>query len=410
MLNIKSFKAILPVSNLIEKIVVNLENLSMVSAKEKRSLYPESFIHLLVPKIENYYLRASKRELAFQKISENFNDFLDKNILIKDQKEAIYIYRQIKNYQSYIGIWTLSSIDDYISNRIKKHELTLPEREEGLKEYLQQTGIDANPVLITYPENKRIDVILDRVTLLKPDLDFDLDDIQHQIWKINLPNEIANLLQIFSEMPNAYIADGHHRAAAAAIHGIEKRKLNPNYQGNEDYNFFSSVYIASNQLKISSFHRFLKFETAPNETHFLAFLNQQFEIRLIEKRNLLPMQKHQIGLYLNGKSYQIDLKKESNGNIIHDLDVNLLQNSILSPYFKITNPREDKNIHFIGGEIDLDVQIEKIDRGIYDLAFFVFPVKDIDLIKIADIEETMPAKSTFIEPKFLAGLITHEIA
>ncbi|MBU2045462.1 MAG: DUF1015 domain-containing protein, partial [Bacteroidetes bacterium] len=149
---IHSFKAILPHPAKAEKLVIHLENLSLESAKEIRSINPESFVHLLVPKIENHYLRGSKTEITFQKIAENFDDFIQKNILIKDDTANIYIYRQENSQHSYTGIWTASSIDDYINNKIKKHELTRAEREKGLIEYLQQTGIDANPVLITYPE------------------------------------------------------------------------------------------------------------------------------------------------------------------------------------------------------------------------------------------------------------------
>ncbi|MBD3749359.1 MAG: DUF1015 domain-containing protein [Sphingobacteriales bacterium] len=406
---IKPFKAILPSTAFVREVVISLENLSIESAKEIRGKNPHSFVHLLVPKIENYYLMGSKQELAFKKISENLEDFLQNKVLVKDHEEAIYIYQQTSPKHQYTGFWTVSSIDDYLSNQIKKHELTRAERERGLIEYVKETGLDANPVLITYPTQTDLEDIINQKTKEQPDLDFELDGVHHQIWKINQPEEVKRVVDIFENMPVSYIADGHHRAAAASTFGIERRKLNLKHQGAEEYNFFSSVYISTNQLDILAFHRFIKLNEDIHTKEILEFIKDKFNIKLIERNQILPQSEHVLGFYMDAQAYQIQLKSYLKEDILTDLDVSILQNEILEPLFQITNPREDKRMHFIGGEINVTKQLELIDQGVYDLAFFLFPIAVSDLIKIADIGETMPPKSTWFEPKFLAGLVTHEI-
>ncbi len=406
---IKTFKAILPTPINVERVVIHLENLSLESAKEIRSKNENTFVHLLVPKIENYYLRGSKQELAFKKITENFEDFLNKSILLREEKPAIYIYKQQKDQKFYTGIWTISSIDDYLNNRIKKHELTRPEREKGLIEYLQQTGIDANPVLITYPTNQYLEKLIHDITLMKASLDFNLKDEHHQIWKVSNELEIEAILANFNSMGPTYIADGHHRAAAASTYGIERRKLNLKHHGNEEYNFFSSVYICADQLEILPFHRFIKLKNKPNEKEIMEFIYSHFEVIEIEVGNLIPTKIHQFGLYFNGKSYLLNSEYKLNGDVLHDLDVSLLQNYVLNPLFNIIDPRGDERLDFIGGNIDLNQQIEMVDKEVFDLAFFLYSTSITDLMKIADLGETMPPKSTWFEPKFPAGLIIHEI-
>ncbi len=405
---IKPFKAILPAASKVEEVVVRLENLSLTSAKEIRSEKESSFVHLLVPKIDNYYLRGSKQELAFKKISENLEDFKAKEILIQDEQPAIYIYRQIKNGHSHTGIWTVSAIDDYINNRIKKHELTRKEREKGLIAYLQQTGLDANPVLITYPSHAGLEGMIKDYVERMPVLDFEMDQAQHQVWRIDDAFLVREIVQIFNEMPHTYIADGHHRAAAASTYGIERRKLNLKHKGDEEYNFFSSVYISSNQLEILPFHRFVKLEESPDEQLIIDFLNKKFDVMEIEPRYLLPEGVHQFGFYRNKRAFLIDVKRSVVNDVLRDLDVNILQNDILQPLFQIHNPG-DENIQFFGGDINLEHSLKKVDEGIFDLVFFLYPTSIDDLMKIADIGDTMPPKSTWFEPKFLVGLITHEI-
>ncbi len=406
---IKPFKAILPSQANAANVVVGLENLSISSAKAIGSENPFSFVHLLVPKIENYYLRGSKQEIAFKKIAENFDDFIQHEILVKDKEEAIYIYTKSKNGNIKAGIWTVSSIDDYLSNHIKKHELTRLEREKGLVEYLQQTGLDANPVLITYHKNNELEEIIENEKLKPVHLNFNIADEQHQIWRITDHLIADKIRKIFGKMPFAYIADGHHRAAAACSYGIKRRLLNLKHNGDEEYNYFSSVYISSDQLEILPFHRFLKLNHLFDHVEIIGFLLDNFGITEIESENLIPTDKHIIGFYYQNKAYHIDFNKYLNKNVLEDLDVSLLEKLILKPLFNVNDPREDEKLYFLGGEIDLESHLLMIDNGKYDLAFFLYPTSIKDLMEIADLGKTMPPKSTWFEPKFLAGLITHQI-
>jgi uncharacterized protein (DUF1015 family) len=406
---IKPFNAILPHVNFAKEVVIGLENLTISSAKEIGELNPNSFVHLLVPKIENYYLRGSKQEIAFQKIIENFDDFKTNQILMKDEQPAIYIYEFKNDDFHFKGFWTISAIDDYLNNHIKKHELTVKEREKGLIEYLEQTGIDANPVLITYPNQLVLDRIIENEMQNTAAISFTTENTLHQVWRLTDERLIAEILTAFKEMPNTYIADGHHRAAAASTYGIERRKLNLKHRGTEEYNFFSSVYISANQLAILPFHRFLKLSADFSRDKILPFLENHFELKRIDIINLIPENRREIGFYFDGIAYQIDLKHHIKNDVLEDLDVSLLQNLILNPLFEIKNPREDSRLSFLGGSINLEDCLKQIYDGIFDLAFFLYPVLIQDLMAIADLGETMPPKSTWFEPKFLAGLITHEI-
>ncbi|MBK0382638.1 DUF1015 domain-containing protein [Pedobacter sp. SD-b] len=407
--NIKPFKAILPPQNKAADVVIGLENLTISSAKVIGALNPSSFVHLLVPKIENYYLRGSKQEIAFKKIAENFDDFIQNGTLVRDRTESIYIYAKTYKGKTKTGIWAVSNIEDYLSNNIKRHELTRIEREKGLVEYLQQTGLDANPVLITYAKNDDLDQIIEKEKLKPADLDFFITDEQHQIWKVCDSDIVLEIQSIFAQMPATYIADGHHRAAAACSFGQQRRVLNPKHQGTEEYNYFSSVYISADQLEILPFHRFLKLNHLFDHIEILEFLKANFEIKEIDKRDIIPKKEHLVGFYYQQKAYQVNLNSFLNKNILHDLDVSLLQELILKPLFNVEDPREDEKLYFLGGKIDIELHLQMIDSGKFDLAFFLYPTSVNDLIQIANLGGTMPPKSTWFEPKFLAGLVTHEI-
>jgi uncharacterized protein (DUF1015 family) len=210
-------------------------------------------------------------------------------------------------------------------------------------------------------------------------------------------------------MPDTYIADGHHRAAAASTYGIERRKLNLKHKGTEDYNFFSSVYMSSNQLSILPFHRFVKLTESQNSDHILTFIRKEFKLTEIELKDLIPVRPHFVGFYIQHKAYQINLQNHLKNEVLADLDVSIIQEKILSPLFQIDNPREDQRLQFVGGDVDLASYIKKVDEGIFDMGFLLFPISVAELIKIADIGEIMPPKSTWFEPKFLVGLVTHQI-
>ena len=407
---IKAFYGIRPNPDYAGEIVLNIENLSLEEAKAIRQKNPYSYVNMLVPKLDNIYLRGSKHELAFQKINENFEDFLDKGVLIRDVKQSIYIYRITREFRSQTGIWAVTSIDDYLNNVIKKHELTRPDRETVLINYMQQTGIDANPVLITYSSNPEINLIIKRVCNLLPDLSFNQTDAKHELWKIDNEDDVNALIAEFSKLSPTYIADGHHRASAASLLAIEQRKLNPKYTGDEEYNFSTSVYMASDQLDIYGFNRIVKDLNNLTSEEFLKNLSGNFHITKV-REVIMPSAIHEFGMYLDGSWYKLTAKLETyqTNSLVEELDVSILQNYVLSPMLNITDPTTDPRISFGGGILPVDDLVKQVDQKESAVVFTLFPTSIEQLTRVADAGEVMPPKSTWFEPKFQVGLLVHQI-
>lgn len=407
---IKPFKGIHPKQSNAEKVVVNLENLSISEAKLIRQENPYSYVNMLVPKLDNIFLMGSKNELAFKKINENFEDFIDKGIFIQDSKPSIYIYQVHRAGLTQTGIWTVTSIDDYLNNVVKKHELTNSAREQSLIDYIQQTGIDANPVLITYKPVKAIDKIIQENTINQADISFVKDETEHHLWKIDNEKILKILVVEFSKLSSTYIADGHHRAAASSLLGIQRRKLNLKHQGDEEYNFFTSIYMSTDQLRIYGFNRLVKDLNGLSPDKIIELISQNFNITesLIAQE---PCEIHVFGMYLAGKWYKLIAKRElfETNNPLAKLDVSILQDYILSPIFKIINPRTDPRISYRGGLLPINDLINDVDNGKFALAFVLYPTGIEQLMEVADAGEVMPPKSTWFEPKFDVGLLIHQI-
>lgn len=407
---IKPFKGIHPSQSSVEKVVVNLENLSISEAKIIRQENPYSYVNMLVPKLDNIFLMGSKNELAFKKINENFEDFLDKGIFIQDEKASIYIYQVSREGIIQTGIWTVTSIDDYLNNVVKKHELTNAAREQSLIDYIQQTGIDANPVLITYKPASSIDNIICNVTESQADISFSKDGTEHRLWKIDDEKTLFILVDEFSKLSSTYIADGHHRAAATSLLGIQRRKLNLKHKGDEEYNFFTSIYMSTDQLKVYGFNRLLKDLNELSEDEIISLISQHFDIS--QSLNVIqPTNNHVFGMYLAGNWYQLSAKHEitNSSNPLSKLDVSILQDYILSPIFQVKNPRTDPRINYKGGLLPIIDLITLVDSGEYAIAFTLYPTGIEQLMEVADAGEVMPPKSTWFEPKFDVGLLIHQI-
>jgi uncharacterized protein (DUF1015 family) len=407
---IKPFKGIHPSQSSVEKVVVNLENLSISEAKLIRQENPYSYVNMLVPKLDNIFLMGSKNELAFKKINENFEDFLDKGIFIQDEKASIYIYQVSREGIIQTGIWTVTSIDDYLNNVVKKHELTNAAREQSLIDYIQQTGIDANPVLITYKPVSSIDNIICNVTESQADISFSKDGTEHRLWKIDDEKTLFILVDEFSKLSSTYIADGHHRAAATSLLGIQRRKLNLKHKGDEEYNFFTSIYMSTDQLKVYGFNRLFKDLNGLSEDEVISLISQHFDIT--QSLNVVqPTNNHVFGMYLAGNWYQLSAKDEitTSSNPLSKLDVSILQDYILSPIFQVKNPRTDPRINYKGGLLPINDLITLVDIGEYAIAFTLYPTGIEQLMEVADAGEVMPPKSTWFEPKFDVGLLIHQI-
>lgn len=404
--HIKAFKALLPNSHFANKVAVYVEHLNLQDAKGIRALNAKSFLHLLVPKIDSYFLQGSKQELAFKKIAENLEDFLANEILIQDKEPAVYIYQIKTKHYEQTGVWALTCVKDYQQNIVKKHELTRADREKDLSNYILQTGIDANPVLITYESREEIKTIISKVKSTLPELIFELDYTEHAIWKITDPDKIKDLETSFENLPSAYIADGHHRAAAACTVAELRKKANPDHTGLEEYNFFNSLYISSDQLNIFEFNRLVK-QTNISEKNLITTLKEDFDVREIKSNDIKPKQKGEFGLFFNNKAYTLTLKNLSSIDNKFMLDAAIIQDLVLGPLFNITNPKTDKNISFFPGNIPKEKLLDLINKGEYTAAVFLFPTPVKDIMRSADAGEIMPPKSTWFEPKLPIGLLTH---
>ncbi len=408
---IKPFPGIHPAPQVAAKVAVQLEDLSLEGARSLRKQNPWSYINMLVPKVENPYLRGSKSELAYKAINDNFEEFLEHGILVTDREPAVYVYEQASNGQLFRGIWTITSIDDYLDNTIRKHEHTREEREQNLVEYIRQTGIDANPVLITYPGSPVADRMIQQAIATVPVLDFALDDVRHRLWAVTDRESVDALVADFAQLGTTYIADGHHRAAAACTYGIQRRKLNLKHHGREEYNYFSSVYMSFDQLEIHAFHRLVMAIDLDVEA-FLTALRVSFQVtRLTEGEAFVPDEAGVFGLYLASAWYRLEAAAEqiNDPDPVNSLDVSILQRLVLGPLLGIADPRADERLHVMGGRTPVSELVAAVDKGTFSLAFTLFPTTIGQLVRVADSGEVMPPKSTWFEPKFSSGLLIHRM-
>ncbi len=386
-----------------------LENYSTGEARLIASENACSFLHLIDPELDNPYLRGTKQELIFKKISENFESFIEQKYLVQQAEPSIYLYQVMHNGFLQTGIWTLTHIDDYLEGRIKKHEATVERREQLLADYLQQTGLDANPVLITYQPHETIDQITEQYLQEIPTLDFTFTDgTAHKIWAISEQQDIETIVKAFADMPAVYIADGHHRAASMAKMGLQKKMLNgKKHQGTELYNYFSTVYMNTNEVKVLEFNRLVRDLDGLTYDEFLLGLTHSF---IVEKSDVpvKPDAFHKIGMYLNHQWYILKPKPEiyDAKNPVDILDVSILQNFILEPILKIKDPRTNARITFEGGKVSVADLQTKVDNELFAVAFVLYPISVSQVIAVADAGGVMPPKSTWVEPKFLVGLLT----
>lgn len=409
--NIKPFCGLKPAVHLQSKVVTRpLENYGTGEARLIASENACSFLHLINPELDNPYLRGTRQELIFKKIAENFEGFLDHHYLVREANPAIYVYQVEHDGLCQTGIWTLTHIKDYLEGRIKKHESTVERREKLLADYLQQTGLDANPVLITYHPDQVIDQLIGKYTALTPDLDFAFaDQSQHRVWAITEAADLHQMTTAFQAIPAVYIADGHHRAASMAKMGLQKQALNGSkHQGNELYNYFTTVYMNTNEVKVLEFNRLVRDlgEWTPTE-----FINALEECFVLERSAapVKPQELHQIGMYFNKQWYVLSPRPAiyDDNDPVGVLDVSILQDFILEPILGIKDPRTDARITFEGGRTEVSDLQSKVDNGLFAVAFTLFPTSVAQVIAVAEADGVMPPKSTWVEPKFLVGLLTN---
>lgn len=409
--NIKPFCGLKPATHLQSKVVTRpLEHYGSGEARLIASENSCSFLHLINPELDNPYLRGTRQELIFKKIAENFEGFLDHHYLEKEAVPVIYVYQVLHDGLCQTGIWTLTHINDYLEGRIKKHESTVERREKLLADYLQQTGLDANPVLITYHPDETIDRLIKKYIASEPALDFVFaDKTEHRVWAIADPQDLQEMVAAFAAIPVVYIADGHHRAASMAKMGLQKQALNAGkHKGSELYNYFTTVYMNTEEVKVLEFNRLVRDLGTLTEVQFMEALKLSFNVIPVQEA-VKPKHLHEIGMYFSGQWYTLQPKPTTydENDPVGVLDVSILQHFILEPILGIKDPRTDARITFEGGRTSGEVLQERVDNGLFVIAFTLFPTSVDQVIAVAEADGVMPPKSTWVEPKFLVGLLTN---
>ncbi len=390
---IKPFSALIPAAHLQSSVVTRpLEYYSTGEAKLIASENNYSFLHLINPALDHASLRDMHQDLIFRKIAENFDTFLAEKVLIPVAQPCYYIYQVTCNGFTQTGLWTLSDVRSYLDGSIKKHELTVERREKQLAEYLQNTGLDANPVLITYHPVEAIEQVTKKYLLKAPVIDFVFTDLTgHKVWAIDDPADINLITNEIAKIESVYIADGHHRAAAMA-----------------KMDFFSTVFMNTDEIRVLQFNRLVRDLNGLDNKGFLSALKHAFTIEVAEHA-VDPDRLHQIGMYFDTLWYILTPKAHTydENDPVDLLDVSILQNLLLGPVLGIDDPRTNARITFEGGITPLSEIQQLVDNGLYAVAFTLYAVSVEQIINVADANKTMPPKSTWIEPKFLVGILTN---
>lgn len=408
MSTIKPFCAIRPATDKVDKVASHaVERYSIATIQNILATNPVSFLQVI------YSARAQKENYTDQlhAIKNKFEEFRSKNIFEQDTEPCYYVYRQVKEKSSHIGIIALASVDEYNKGIIKIHEQTLAEREKKLKEYLTICDFNAEPVCLTHPYNKHLHELLYSKTKGKPLYDFTSDNIQHSVWKVSESAELKKISELYSSMPNLYIADGHHRAASSALLAASNKQSNPAHTGKEPYNFFMSAIFADTELTIFNFDRMVSSLNGHSKGSFFNELEKSFDVISFGDKVCKPTSAREISLYIDKQWYMLHIKDGLNEDAdpVNSLDVSMLSNFILAPILNITDLRNDKRIAFIPGVKDIEDIHNNVDSGKMKAAFCLYPISFEELKAVAHIGKEMPPKSTWIEPKLESGLLIYSL-
>ena len=409
---IKAFKGLRPPDHLVKDLASRpYDVLNSEEAREEAKDNPYSLLHIIKPEIDLPSEIDVHAEEVYEKARENFANFRKKNWLKQDENDSLYIYGQTMWGKTQYGLVACASVDDYLNNVIKKHELTRPDKEEDRMKHVRINNANLEPVFFSYPAEKEIDIIIkDFILNNVPEYDFVADDgIGHHFWVINDPDVIDKLIRLFGKIPSTYVADGHHRTAAAALVGKEKRDNNPNHTGKEEYNFFLAVHFPDNQLTIIDYNRLVKDLNGMTDEEFLLKLQKGFLIKEIGEKIYKPERLHEFSMYLGGKWYALEAKDATydDNDPIGVLDVTILTKQVLEPLLGIEDLRRSQRIDFVGGIRGLEELQRRVDNGEMKVAFALYPVSMKQLIDIADSGNIMPPKTTWFEPKLRSGLVVH---
>ena len=412
---IRPFKGLRPPKDLVEQVqsrpydVLDSEEARAEAAGNEKSLY-----HIIKPEIDFPVGTSEYAPEVYAKAAENFQMFQDKGWLVQDQQAGYYIYAQTMNGKTQYGLVVCAYVDDYLNGVIKKHELTSRDKEEDRMKHVRVNDANMEPVFFAYPDNELLSAIISKYVVAEPEYDFVAqgDGFRHQLWLIQDQNDLNAITSAFADIPYLYIADGHHRSAAAALVGAEKAKQNPNHKGDEEYNFFMAVCFPASQLTILDYNRVVKDLNGLSSLKFLSLLGENFVVTPMGAECYRPAKLHEFSLYLDGEWYKLELLpgKADDNDPIKSLDVSISSDLILDQILGIKDLRSDKRIDFVGGLRGLEELKRRVDNGEMRMALALHPVSMQQIINIADSGNIMPPKATWFEPKLRSGLVVHKLS
>ena len=411
---IKPFKGIRPPKSMVEEVASRpYDVLNSEEAREEAKGNEKSLYHIIKPEIDFPVGTDEHDPAVYDKAVENFKMFQEKGWLVQDDKENYYVYAQTMNGKTQYGLVVGAYVPDYMNGVIKKHELTRRDKEEDRMKHVRVNNANIEPVFFAYPDNAELDAIVAKYTAREPEYDFIApgDGFGHTLWVIDEKDDIDRITALFADMPALYIADGHHRSAAAALVGAEKAAQNPNHKGDEEYNYFMAVCFPASQLTIIDYNRVVKDLNGLTAEQFLKALEKDFIVEEKGESIYKPSSLHNFSLYLAGKWYSLTAKPGTydDNDPIGVLDVTISSNLILDEILGIKDLRSDKRIDFVGGIRGLGELKKRVDSGEMAMALALYPVSMKQLMDIADTGNIMPPKTTWFEPKLRSGLIIHKL-
>jgi len=411
---IKPFRGIRPPKALAKQVSSRpYDVLNSDEARQEAEGNPMSLYHIIKPEINFNDGTDEHDERAYAMAREQFDLFREEGWLVQDSEEYYYVYAQTMDGRTQYGLVLAAWVEDYMEGRIMKHELTRRDKEEDRMKHVRVNNANVEPVFFAYPHRDDLDAIIASVVATEPEYDFvsDLDGFGHTFWVIKDADTIARITEIIREIPAMYIADGHHRSAAAALVGNEKKLQNPNHKGDEEYNYFLAVCFPDNQLHIMDYNRVVRDLNGMTAEEFLQALSKDFTVEDMGTDVYRPDALHTFALYLAGHWYKLVAKegRYDNNDPIGVLDVTISSNLILDQLLGIKDLRSDKRIDFVGGIRGLEELSRRVDSGEMQMALALYPVTMQQLIRIADTGNIMPPKTTWFEPKLRSGLIIHEL-
>lgn len=399
------FKAVRPTPDKVH-LVATRSYVSYTRATLRRRLAenPFSFIHVIKPEFSSN-IRPTRGKKNHKLVRAKYLEFLDEGVLKKDDQPAFYLYRQIQPHDSFVGIIAGISVDDYDSGVIKIHEETLTKRERIFKDYLDVCNFNAEPVLLTYPDDRCLEDLIEKTRQKRPLNDFSTADrIRHQLWAITEPELIDTIAKRFAPMQSLYIADGHHRSASSSLLCAERRRNNPAHTGNEMYNYIMACLIPQSQLTIYDYNRVIKHIGDLSEDEFLDLLRADFTVKRVNEAPR-PAARHEFAMFLSGEWYQLQLKNApTDDSPVANLDAQILYEKVMRKHLHIYDPKTDARVEFVSGKIGMDGLELYATKKKMMLAFGLYPVTTEQLAAVADAEQIMPPKTTWIEPKLRSGL------